>query len=93
MRFLYYYNILLILGYILVLVAGFFGPLDEIALWFNSLIVVNVRTILNIPVLIFWVLLLRHWSKGKKKVSDFLLLFFLIGLYTIFYYKKEFKHK
>jgi hypothetical protein len=91
MKLLYFYNIAVLLGYLSVTLIAFFGPLEQTAVWFNSPTILNVRLLLNIPILIFWILMLRHWSKGDKKLTDFLLLFFLIGLYTVFYYRKEFR--
>ena len=93
MKTLYYFNIIVILVYLVVIFLGYLGPFEDLAKWFNSEQIANFRLLANIPILIFWIKLIVHWSKGEKKVWEFLLLFFLIGWYTVFYYRNHFIKK
>lgn len=51
------------------------------------------RTYVTLFVFIFLIWNIVIWSKRDKKVIRFLALFFLPGLYTLFYYPKVLKNK
>ncbi len=53
----------------------------------------NIKTVLSLLVLTFWIYNLVIWSKHDKKIGRFLMLFFLIGIYTPFYYLIALKNK
>lgn len=91
MKFLYYYNIAILLVHIAALLLFFFIPIEDITYIFNSERVYTIRTILILPVVFFWVKLLIHsWKNNRDKSFDILYLLFFNGIYTIFYYREHF---
>ena len=60
--------------------------------FFQNETVLTIRTLGVIPVLIFTVYCMILWSKKDNYVLNFFLLFFLMGVYTPFYYRKVLKN-
>lgn len=54
--------------------------------------VLTLRFILSLPVYYIWIYLIVIWAKKDKNVGRFFLLFFLIGIYTLFYFKRALKN-
>lgn len=82
-----FFNILLILIATILLIKGdFFGQSP----W------MIVYKFLSIPVVVYWLYLLRWWYIYDKEINHFLGLFFLMGFYSIYYGGKvlnEMNHK
>jgi carbon starvation protein CstA len=77
-----FFNILLFIVAVILLIKGdFFGH----STW---MIVYNI---LSIPVIVYWIYLLRWWYIYDKDIHHFLGLFFLIGFYSIYYGNKVLK--
>ena len=55
--------------------------------------ITTIRMLIASLVFAFWIWCLVIWSKHDKKIGRFLLLFFLIGFYTLFYYRIVLKNK
>jgi len=51
--------------------------------------ILYIRTFMTIPVIALWIKTLIIWGKTDKSILRFFLLFFLIGIYTPFYYYKK----
>lgn len=83
----FYANIILYLSYFVLVFAVLFH-LQNVESFIYSPIFNSIKTIISLIVLIFWIYNLILWSKHDKKIGNFLLLFFLIGIYTPFYYLK-----
>ncbi len=91
-KFCYYINLSMYLLYIVAIVATLFN-LKEILFFFTNEIFVYVRLFISIPIFVIWVWSLIIWSKFDKSITQFLLNFFLIGLYTPFYCHKIIKNR
>lgn len=52
---------------------------------------IMIRTLMSVPVFILWVCCLVIWGKHDKDIGRFLPLFFLIGLYSLFYFRQALK--
>ncbi len=52
-----------------------------------------LRINLTYFILIFWIWNIIIWKKRDQRINKFLLLFFLPGLYTLFYYRIILKNK
>lgn len=87
---LYYWNIFMI---IIALLPFFSHNVKFIDFYYNSTFISSLRLFGAIPVLVLWLMCIRIWSEKDKKASRFFLLFFLIGFFTIFYFRKALKEK
>ena len=77
-----FFNILLFVVAIILLITGdFFGQ----STW---MIVYNI---LSVPVVVYWLYLLRWWYNHDRDTHRFLGLFFLMGFYSIYYGSKLIK--
>ena len=90
-QILYYWNIIMLITYLLMIFMSFNSNYFKI-LFFQNITVLTIRTVCVIPVLIFTVYCMILWSKKDKHVLNFFLLFFLMGIYTPFYYRKALKN-
>ena len=90
-RICYYVNVLMLFVTFVIITVGFFN-LEWISTIINGDTFIYLRFLLSIPMVILWVWCLLIWSKHDKKISRFLLLFFLMGFYPIFYYHKVIKN-
>ncbi len=88
----FYANIILYLSYFVLVFAVLFH-LESVESFIHSSIFNSIRTIISLIVLVFWIYNLVLWSKHDKKIGNFFLLFFLIGIYTPFYYLKAVRNK
>ncbi len=88
----FYANIILYLSYFVLVFAVLFH-IQSVESFIYSPIFNSIKTIISLIVLIFWIYNLILWSKYDKKIGNFLLLFFLIGIYTPFYYLKAVRNK
>jgi len=77
--------------YLLVLLAAIFEA-NNLLRYFASDSFSNIRVMIALPVMILWVYTLIAWSRFDKNIGRFLMLFFLIGLYSPFYYLKMVKN-
>ena len=84
LRSLFYFNIFFIfLSFTLFFTAAATGDRD----WWMGETVMLIRTFGALIVFIFVVWLMVIWSQKDKKASRFLLLFFLMGFYSVFYFR------
>lgn len=88
----YYINILVILMYILVVLAALFKFGGFVECFFVDYSAQVIRLILAIPLFVFWIWSLIIWNKYDKSIKQFFLLFFLMALYTPFYYRRIIKN-
>ncbi len=88
----FYANIILYLSYFVLVFAVLFHS-QSIESFIYSPVFKSIKTIISLIVLVFWIYNLILWSKYDKKIGNFLLLFFLIGIYTPFYYLKAVRNK
>jgi len=71
-----FFNILLFITAAILLITGdFFGHSP----W------MIVYHLLSIPVVIYWLYLLYWWYNNDRDINHFLGLFFLMGIYSIYY--------
>jgi len=84
-------NVLMFAMYLLVLLAAIFEA-NNLLRYFASDSFSNIRVMIALPVMILWVYTLIAWSRFDKNIGRFLMLFFLIGLYSPFYYLKMVKN-
>jgi hypothetical protein len=89
----YWINILTLTLYFLIVIMALFRQQAFLDYVFFNKTFLNIRMILAIPILILWSYDMIIWSKRDKNVGYFLLIFFLIGLYTPFYFRKIVKNK
>ena len=88
------YHGLFILNFVLLIMA--FGQVYLFSKGYSSDVLqtfMNWRMYLTIFGLAFLIWNIVIWSKRDKKVGRFLALFFLPGLYTLFYYRIVLKNK
>lgn len=71
-----FFNLLLFIAAAILLIKGdFFGQSPWII----------VYHLLSIPVIIYWLYLLRWWYNNDRDIKRLLGLFFLMGFYSIYY--------
>ena len=84
-----------IIGWIIVIIHSVlmikYGQFFEFS-FITSKTIFNLRLFLNLFILVFWVLMMRTWYKHDKKPYRFFLIFFLLGVYQLFYYRKALKN-
>lgn len=88
----YYINAALLILVLLLLIAVLFnfnGILDYVL----SESFLNMRMLVNIPIIILWIFNMVFWSKHDKNIGRFFLLFFLNAFYNPFYYRRVLKNK
>jgi len=90
--FCYYVNLLMIIFFLLIIVAALFKMESFLNYVFFNKTFLSFRFILTIPILVLWINNLIIWSKFDKHIGRFLLLFFLIGVYSPFYFRKILKN-
>jgi len=84
----YYLNTLILAHVILIVLATLLRFELFLDFSFFNQTFIFIRTILALPVLVFWIGCFILWSKYDKNIGRLLLLFFLIGLYNPYYYWK-----
>lgn len=87
----FYINIIMLIMYFSTAIIAPLGMEKALDFFFYNESFINIRSILTIPVFILWINTLVMWSRNDKHVGRFLLLFFFIGIYTPFYFKKTIK--
>ena len=88
----YWINILALLLYIFIIIAALFQMDSFINYVFYDPTFLNIRLIIGVPILVLWVFDMIKWSKHDKHVGRFFLIFFLIGIYAPFYFRKIVKN-
>jgi len=88
----YYINILMLVHFVLIIIAAFLSYQAFLEYSFFNQRFISIRTLLSIPVLILWFSSLILWSKNDKRIGQFLLLFFLIGIYSPFYFRRSLRN-
>jgi hypothetical protein len=94
-KVLYYLNIITLgLGVVEIATSFLPSPIsDAIATWEESSFMISMTgTFLSISVIAFGIYNIIIWSKFDKHLGRFFALFFLLGLYTPFYFKKAIKN-
>jgi len=86
--FCYYVNIATLIFFVLVLIAALLRMQAFLDFVFFNQTFLNVRMILSLPIFAFWINNLIIWGKHDKHIGRFFLLFFLIGIYTPFYFRR-----
>jgi hypothetical protein len=95
MRFLvicYWINILTIAFYIFIIFAALLRMHSFLHYVFYDPSFLNIRMAFAIPIVILWINNLIVWSKKDKNIGRFFVLFFLMGIYSPFYFKKILKN-
>jgi hypothetical protein len=85
----YYINIFMLIHVVFIIMAAFLSYDAFLEFSFFNQKFIYIRTLLSIPVLILWISSLIIWAKHDKRIGHFFLLFFLMGLYSPFYYRKS----
>ncbi len=67
--------------------------LESVIELINSKQFINFRMILGLFTLVLWIFNLFLWSKKDKVLKRFIPLFFLIGIYSPFYFIKALNNK
>ena len=86
--FCYWINILTIVLCLIIIIAALLKQqafLNYVLFDKNFL---NIRFILTVPLIILWVYDMIIWSKHDKHVGRFFLIFFLLGFYSPFYFRR-----
>jgi carbon starvation protein CstA len=79
-----FFNILLFIAAAILLITGdFFGHTPWMFVYY----------LLSIPVIFYWLYLLRWWYINDRNINHFLGLFFLMGFYSIYYGSKVIREK
>jgi hypothetical protein len=81
-HFLFAMNIVAAILAIVVIILVTKGISEEDLAFFNQW-----RMIAAYFVFAFWIWNIIIWSKSDKKIARFFALFFLLGIYTLFYYR------
>jgi hypothetical protein len=81
-------NLVIILFVYGMIIAGFFIDNESFESFVFGDIFAMVRIFCGLLIFAYWIYLVTLWSKYDKKISRFFALFFLFGLYSIFYSKK-----
>jgi hypothetical protein len=89
--FCYYANILMLALFAMIILAALLGLGLLLDIVFFNETAIMIRTLLSVPVFILWVYCLVIWGKQDKDIGRFFLLFFLIGFYSPFYFRKSLK--
>lgn len=84
LRICYLLNALLILQVLSTFFAAILGMDAYLDLSFHNQTFNIIRSVASFFTFVFWIYLLVVWSKNDKHMGRFLLLFFLIGSYTLF---------
>jgi hypothetical protein len=88
----YWVNILTLLLYIFIIIAAFLRMHEFLNYVFTDTTFLNFRLILGVPIIILWVYDMVKWSKHDKHIGRFLLIFFLLGIYSPFYFRRILKN-
>ena len=88
----YYINLLLLGLFSFTIIAALFKFQPYLDFFFFNETFMNIRMLLAIPVFVLWINNLVVWPKHVKNIGRFLLLFFLIGIYSPFYFQKILKN-
>lgn len=91
--FCFYINLLMIILFFIIIIAALLRMQSFLDYVFFDETFINIRMILTIPIFVLWVNNLIIWSKHDKHIGRFFLLFFLIGIYSPFYFRKILKNK
>ncbi len=87
LKFCFYINLLLIIQVISTFFASLLSINEYLTFSFYNQSFNIVRSIASAFTFILWIFLLVIWSKRDRQIGRFFLLFFLIGTYTLFYYR------
>jgi len=88
----YWINILTILLYVIIVIAALLRQQAFLDYVFFNTTFLNIRMFLTIPIIILWVYDMVIWSKHDKHVGRFFLIFFLLGFYSPFYFRRIVKN-
>jgi len=86
--FSYVVNILMVILFVISIFAMFLRMKDFLDYVFFDRFFINIRMVLNIPILFLWFNNLIIWNKKDKGIKRFLALFFLNALYSPIYFRK-----
>lgn len=81
---LYYFNIFFIFFSLVLFFAA--ATTGNRELWMGETVLL-LRTLGAFLLLVFTIWLMVIWSQNDKRASKFLLLFFLMGIYSVFYFR------
>ncbi len=91
--FCYYINLFMIILFFIIIIAAFLRMQSFLDYIFFNETFINIRMILTVPIFVLWVNNIIIWSRHDKHVGRFFLLFFLIGVYSPFYFRKILRNK
>lgn len=80
-------NIAALAAYTIAYSSPLFG-FNTILEFFNSESILQIRSLITLFILALGIRCLILWSKNDRKPSTFFVLFFLMGIYSPFYYLK-----
>jgi len=89
----YWINILTLALYAFIIIGALLRMQSFLDYVFFDSTFLNIRMALTIPIIILWVNDLIVWSKHDKHIGRFIALFFFIGIYSPFYFKRILKNK
>lgn len=84
----YYINVMTIGLYAIVILVSIITMSNKPIDFINTELMLNIRLIVNIPIIVLLVYNIQMWSKYDRKLSRLLLLIFFIGLYNPIYFNK-----
>jgi hypothetical protein len=88
----YWINILALLFYLFIVVAALLRMHDFLNYVFYNPTFLNIRIYIGIPLIVLWIYNMVIWSRHDKHVGRFFLIFFLIGIYSPFYFRRIIKN-
>ena len=91
--FCYYINLFMIILFFIIIIAAFLRMQSFLDYIFFNETFINIRMLLTVPIFVLWVNNIIIWSRHDKHVGRFFLLFFLIGVYSPFYFSKILRNK
>ncbi len=91
--FCYYINLLMIILFFIIIIAALLRMQSFLDYIFFDETFINIRMILTVPIFVLWINNIIIWSKHDKHIGRFFLLFFLIGVYSPFYFRKILRNK
>lgn len=84
----FYLSVIQIAVILSIIPATIFNYESYYNLYFYNSTFYAIRSFLSLPALILWISMLILWSKFDKNIGRFFMLFFLIGIYSLFYYRR-----
>ena len=92
LKFCYILNIVMVVFLLSVIIGILFKAGQYLDFVFSNEIVSTIRMIFTIPIIILWINNMIIWSRRDKHIGRFFLLFFLNGIYNVFYFRKVLKN-